>query len=127
MPTKRFLIHYPDGTKEQVPTAKKEQLLLAGELRPIDANRFAYIGERKTLIMHDFRELSKLAVLLNVTPAQLQRFLEGHYLRKGFEPLEREVAIGPCLGDLNRPSEHEYMETEHSLAIRVKSVCPALT
>lgn len=62
-----------------MPTAEKEQLLLAGELRPIDANRFEYIGERKTMILHDFRELSKLAILLNLTPEQLKRFLAGSF------------------------------------------------
>lgn len=95
MPTKRFLIHYPDGTREQVPTAEKEQLLLAGELRPIDANRFEFIGQRKTMVFHDFRDLSKLAQLLNVTPAQLRRFLAGYFVWEIDEQRIRELMETP--------------------------------
>lgn len=95
MPTKRFLIHYPDGTREQVPTAEKEQLLLSGELRPIDANRFEYIGHRKTMIFNSFQELSKLAQLLNVTPAQLKRFLAGYFVWEIDEQRLRELMETP--------------------------------
>lgn len=95
MPTKRFLIHYPDGTKEQVPTAKKEQLLLAGELRPIDANRFEYIGQHKAVVFNSFRDLSKLAELLKVTPQQLRRFLAGQFIWEIDEQRLRELMETP--------------------------------
>lgn len=97
MPTKRFLIHYPDGTKEQVPTAEKEQLLLAGKLRPIDANRFEFIGQRKSTIFHghSFQDLERLAQLLKVTPEQLRRFLAGHFVWEIDEQRLRELMETP--------------------------------
>jgi hypothetical protein len=95
MPTKRFLIHYPDGTREQVPTAEKEHLLLAGELRAIDANRFEFIGQRKTMIFRSFRELERIAQLLNVTPAQLKRYLAGHFVWEIDEQRLKELMETP--------------------------------
>jgi hypothetical protein len=103
MPTKRFLIHYPDGTKEQVPTAEKEQLLLSGVLRPIDANRFEYIGQRKTLVFHSFRELEGIATALGVTPAQLKRFLAGYFV-----------------WEIDEKRLHELMETPEALGLGLR-------
>lgn len=95
MPTKRFLINYPDGTREQVPTAEKEQLLLAGELRAIDANRFEFIGQRKTMVFRSFQALAELARKLNVTPEQLKRYLAGHFVWEIDEIRLRELLQTP--------------------------------
>ena len=74
MPTKRFLIHYPDGSKEQVSAAEKEQMLLAGDLRVIDSNRFQFIT--KPLVFGSFAELAKLTL----RPSEVRRrFLPGQF------------------------------------------------
>jgi hypothetical protein len=111
MPTKRFLIYYQDGTREQVPTEEKEQLLLAGELRAIDANRFEYIGAKKTMIFHDFRELARLAERLNVTPTQLKRFLAGHFVWEIDEQRVRELMETPEGLQLRLPQMIAEMES----------------
>jgi len=95
MPTKQFLIYHPDGSAERVPTAAKEQMLLAGELRKVAEGRFQFIGQRKTMIFHNFRELERIAQLLKVTPAQLKRFLAGHFIWEIDEQRLRELMETP--------------------------------
>jgi hypothetical protein len=95
MPTKQFLIYHPDGSAERVRTAEKEQMLLAGELRKVAEGRFEFIGQRKTFIFHSFKELERIAQLLNVTPEQLKRYLAGHYVWEIDEVRLRELMETP--------------------------------
>lgn len=95
MPAKRFLIEHPDGSIQRVDTAKKEQMLLRGELRPIAPGRFAFIGERKTLVFTSFPDLERLATLLKIPLTVLKRFLAGQFIWEIDEQRLRELMETP--------------------------------
>lgn len=76
MPAKRFLIHYPDGSKEQISLERRNELQLRNELRQIDSKRYHFVGifVAKTLRCKGFEGLRPL--LPTMTAEQLKRYLE---------------------------------------------------
>ena len=65
MPSKRFLVHYPDDTKEQISPAKRDEMLLRDELEQIDSKRYRFVGvyTPKTFKCKSFEGLRSLLLI----------------------------------------------------------------
>src|ERR1700737_1407773 len=80
MARKQFSIHYPDGSKKHIGAAEREQMLLAGEIRQIGNNAYAFkfVGETKTY--NSFSDLADLRAKMEQQPNLLRRFLAGSFV-----------------------------------------------
>lgn len=103
MPAKRFLIHYPDGSKEQVDLAERDALILRGQIQPIDANRYQFIGE--CMRLHAMQDLERLLPIVSKGYRQEPDYYPGLFIWQ--------------LGDKKR---RERLESAEAVAIRVRGL-----
>src|SRR5258708_2516931 len=76
MALKQFTVQYPDGSKKNVSANKRDQMYRRGELSPLGAKRYLFMGifAAKTLRCKGFEGLK--ALLPPMTAEQMKRYLE---------------------------------------------------
>ena len=90
MPSKRFLLLYPDGSRAHISTTERDELLLTSKIRKLDAFRYSYTAQPR--VFKSFQALEPLEQQVQAI-GPVRRFLEGRFIieRKGrltFELLE---------------------------------------
>lgn len=74
---------------------ERDQMLLAGELRKMDANRYEFIGQNKTVTVRSFADLGDVKNKLRMGPETLKRFLEGSFIWEHGDERMRELLETP--------------------------------
>lgn len=73
MPSKRFEINYPDGSKKKVNAFRFEQMRSSGEVKQI-AEQYRYAGPARTF--HAFADLSQWHTQQLLNPEKILRYLD---------------------------------------------------
>lgn len=67
MARKRFIVFYPDSSKEQIGTTERDSLLVSGSIRKISEGRYEFTGQRRTF--HSFPDYGKHYVAQQTQPS----------------------------------------------------------
>lgn len=97
--SKTYSLAYPDGSKQNMSRADRDNLLLSGLIKEIAPLKYAYTGQQYTL--HSFSELSRIQIS-SVEDAPKRRFLAGSFIWEHAGKRRREL-----------------METPESISLRV--------
>jgi len=100
LPSKRFLLHYPDRSRTHIGVPERDELLLSAKIRKINDFSYEYVGQTQTF--HSFADLEPLRQ--SVAPMVYKRYLPGTFIF-----------------DLNKRRIRELMETPEGMAIRLQA------
>lgn len=89
--SKSYLLTYPDGSKEHIGRAKRDDLLLSGSAKQIAPEKYLFTDAE--VCMKSFADLSRFTVLFE--PLNLRRFLEGSFIIERGEKRQRELLETP--------------------------------
>jgi len=73
MPSKRFEINYPDGSKKKISAFRFEQMRSSGEVKQI-SEQYRYAGPARTF--HAFADLSQWQTQQLLNPEKILRYLD---------------------------------------------------
>jgi len=101
LPSKRFLLLYPDGSRAHISATERNELLLTSRIQKLDSFRYTYTAQPR--VFKSFQALEPLKQQVQAI-GPVRRFLEGHFI---FEFKERR--------------QRELLETPEGMAIRLQT------
>jgi hypothetical protein len=101
LPSKRFILHYPDGSRAHISTSERDELLIAAKISKL--NDFSYLYTSQPRIFHSLADLEPLRQQIQPI-GPFKRFLAGHFI------IER-----------NKRRQHELLETVEGMTIRLQT------
>ena len=116
MPSKRFEISYPDGSKRKVNATEREQMELRGEVQRIGARSYVFTGifVSKHFTCKDFSQLNVLLPDIEQRTAIKRHFLSGQFVieyprrlggKRERELLQTPEAMKLSLEQMGMPAE----------------------